>query len=205
MRTHATPRLLAATGSAGVRSMAARRLTTCARRNALRCSGVVIAAASALAGCATTGLSTEGESHPAPKGPIAVQVEPCIDRTETPERDLGLEATKAFAEKLRATSEFVVTVNARHRLACEVTGFVEGSAVKRWVVPGWGSTVGQVSAMLTDDRTGEILIIARGNATVSAGGLYTIGADSYIVGTAVDNVVEQLRGWARGAPAASGK
>jgi len=158
-----------------------------------------------MAGCASTGLSTEGESHLAPKGPIAVQVEPCIDRTETPERNLGLEATQAFAEKLPATREFVVVAKARYSLACEVTGFVEGSAIKRWVWPGWGATVGQVSAMLTDSQNGEILIIARGNATVSGGGLYTIGAESYIVGTAVDNVVEQLRSWARGAPAESGK
>lgn len=158
-----------------------------------------------LEACVTEGVSTEGDSHPPPAGPIAVEIEPCIDRTETATRNLGGEATQAFAERLRATREFVVSEKARYRLACEVTGFVEGSAVKRWILPGWGATVGQVSAMLTDRQTGEILIIARGNATVSAGGFYTIGADSYIVGTAVENVVEQLRGWASGAPATKGR
>jgi hypothetical protein len=131
-------------------------------------------------------------------GPIDVQVERCIDRTETPKRDLGAEATQAFEEKLRAAKEFLVTNDARHRLACEVSGFVEGSAIKRWLLPGWGATVGQVSAMLTDTKTGEVLIITRGNATVAGGGLYTLGAEGYIVGVAVDDVVGRLRAWARG-------
>jgi len=52
--------------------------------------------------------------------------------------------------------------------------------------------------MLTDATTGEILIIARGNATVAGGGLYSIGADTYIVASAVDEVVRQLRAWATG-------
>jgi len=169
----------------------------CERARGLRSTAAVVAMISAT-GCATVGVSTEGESHRPPTGPIDVQITRCIDRTETPARNLGQEAAQAFEQKLRATKEFVVAEKARHRLACEVTGFVEGSAVKRWVIPGWGATIGQVSAMLTDTQTGEVLIIARGNATVSGGGLYTIGADSYIVGTAVETVVEQLRGWARG-------
>lgn len=151
-----------------------------------------------LAACETTGTSAVGESHPAPPRPIAVQVEPCIDRTETPQRELGAQATRAFQDKLQASVEFAVASDARYRLACEVIGFVEGSAVKRWVMPGWGATVGMVSAMLSDNATGEVLIIARANATVAGGGLYTIGADTHIVPDAVDHVVGQLRRWAVG-------
>jgi len=58
--------------------------------------------------------------------------------------------------------------------------------------------------MLTDGATGEVLVIARANATIAAGGLYTIGAEDYIVPTAVGQVYDQLRGWARGASDAGG-
>ena len=152
-----------------------------------------------LAGCAAQVGAVADLPAQAPRAlPVDVRLEPCIDRTETPGRSLALDATRAFDEKIRATKEFVVRDGARFKLACDVSGFVEGSAVKRWILPGWGATVGQVSAMLTDATTGEILIIARGNATVAGGGLYSIGADTYIVASAVDEVVRQLRVWATG-------
>jgi hypothetical protein len=152
------------------------------------------------AGCQGAAMSTAEDARPAPPRPIAVQVEPCVDRTETSQRELALQATKAFKEKLGASAEFSVSSEARYRLACDITGFVEGSALKRWVMPGWGATVGMVSAMLSDGETGEVLIIARANATVSGGGLYTIGAEDYIVPTAVGQVVERLRSWAGAGP-----
>ena len=152
-----------------------------------------------LAGCAAQVGAVADLPAQAPRAlPVDVRLEPCIDRTETPGRSLALDATRAFDEKIRATKEFVVRDGARFKLACDVSGFVEGSAVKRWILPGWGATVGQVSAMLIDATTGEILIIARGNATVAGGGLYSIGADTYIVASAVDEVVRQLRAWATG-------
>jgi len=152
-----------------------------------------------LAGCAAQVGAVADLPAQAPRAlPVDVRLEPCIDRTETPGRSLALDATRAFDEKIRATKEFVVRDGSRFKLACDVSGFVEGSAVKRWILPGWGATVGQVSAMLIDATTGEILIIARGNATVAGGGLYSIGADTYIVASAVDEVVRQLRAWATG-------
>ena len=165
-----------------------RHLTACA------------AAATALALAACVQVGEVRESHPAPahSGPIAVRAEPCADRTDTSGHDLGGQATKAFAEKLGAATEFKLEQDARYHLTCEVSGFAEGSAIKRWILPGWGATIGRVTAMLTDSKTGEILVIAEGNATVSAGGLYTIGAEEYIVPTAVDDVVTRLRAWARG-------
>jgi hypothetical protein len=158
-----------------------------------------------LAACVQVGVATDTPLKRPVPSPVEVRVEQCVDRTETKGRDLGAQATRAFEEKLRATKEFVVKDDARFRLACDVTSFVEGSAIKRWLLPGWGATVGQVSAMLTDTTTGEIMTIARGNATLASGGLYTIGADSYIVPTAVDDVVQRLRAWALGeSPGAAG-
>lgn len=162
------------------------------------CRLLAASVAALLVGCVQTSLVSGTPTQPPRALPLEVRVEGCIDRTETKDRDLARDATEAFKEKLRATQEFVLKEDARFRLACDVSGFVEGSALKRWILPGWGATVGQVSAMLSDTATGEIMIIARGNATVSGGGLYTIGAETYIVASAVDDVVRQLRAWAAG-------
>jgi hypothetical protein len=127
---------------------------------------------------------------------MQISVQPCIDRTETHVTDLGAQATETFQKELNATKEFSVVSNGRYVLNCEVTSFSPGNAVKRWVVPGWGTTVGQVAAMIQDSKTGEILIILEGIATVDSGGLYTVGAWIYIVPTAVNDIVDQLQTWA---------
>ncbi len=150
-----------------------------------------------LAGCQTTS-TVDVSAKPATPGAITLALNPCTDRTGTRDRDLGAEATRAFQKALGKTSDFVVTDDGRYRLVCEVTDFRAGSAFQRWLLPGTGQTAGKISAMVTDAKTGETQTIIIGEARVGSGGLYTIGAESYIVPAAVDEVVQKLRKWARG-------
>jgi hypothetical protein len=159
---------------------------------------------SVVAGCASVGVSTHARLQRAGAGLIDVRIDQCVDRTETPGRDLGTEATRAFKEKLNLAAGFTVIDSARHRLTCDVSGFVEGSATKSRVMPGSGASIGQVSAMLTDTKTGEILIIARANSSISAGGPISLGAEPNVVPNAVDKIVAQLRSWAQGESPDSG-
>jgi hypothetical protein len=158
-------------------------------------SAVLVMAAG---GCAVTQSHVEVSQPPVAGKAVAFAVERCIDRTDTKGRDLGAESTKAFEQKLREVGGFSMARDARYRLTCEVTAFAEGSAFKRWLMPGYGSTIGQVAAMVTDSETGATVLIVRGNATVASGGLYSAGADSYILPSAVEDVVAQLRKWAAG-------
>jgi hypothetical protein len=151
------------------------------------------------AGCVTA-TNTETNAAAPPGGNVAFHLLPCTDRTGTQGRDLGAEATKALQSRLAAAGLRVEDAG-NYDIACDVTGFNEGSAVKRWLMPGWGATVGQVAVMVTDRRTGQIAITVRGNATVGSGGLYTIGADTYILDAAINDVVKQLRDWAGVKPA----
>jgi hypothetical protein len=150
-----------------------------------------------LLACQTASM-VDVSARPAASGPITLILQPCTDRTLTQERDLAAEATQAFQKALTNTREFVVTNDGRYRLICEVADFRAGSAFARWVLPGQGQTVGKVSAMVTDTKTGETETTVIGEARVSSGGLYTIGADSYIVPSAVDEVVRKLEAWVHG-------
>ena len=150
-----------------------------------------------LAACQTAS-TVDVSARPATSGPITLILQPCTDRTGTQERDLAAEATQAFRKALTNTKDFVVTNDGRYRLICEVADFRAGSAFERWLVPGLGQTVGKISAMVTDTKTGETETTVIGEARVSTGGLYTIGADSYIVPTAVDEVVRKLEAWLHG-------
>lgn len=133
---------------------------------------------------------------PDPNTKVAIRLEPCVDRTGTKGRDLAAEATRLLTERLRGLANFSLLDDAPLILTCEVTQFAEGSALKRWLAPGWGSTVGQIALMLSDAKDQSAVLIIQGNATVSAGGFYTVGAENYILKSATDDVVSKLLAWA---------
>lgn len=128
-----------------------------------------------------------------------MKVEPCTDRTGHAARDLSREATDALLEKLRSAGEFDVRDDGRYVLSCDISAFVEGSALQRWLLPGWGATSSQVAVMVRDSKTGETTAIVRGKATVAVGGFYTVDADRIILASALDDVVRQLRELVAGA------
>lgn len=169
------------------------------RRIAVTLSAAGLAA---LAGCASDWAHRESLPDLRPvstvEGRLQIQLKPCVDRTGYASRDLGREATDALTEKLSAVTEFEIKAGARYVVTCDISAFAEGSALKRWLLPGWGATAGQVAVMVMDSLTGETAAIVRGNATVAAGGFYTLGADQIILSSALDDVVAQLRRLAAG-------
>lgn len=156
-------------------------------------------------GCATQSQMQVTAPAPASGAVLPIRLETCIDRTGTQARDLAAEATRLIAERLRSAAGFEVRDDAALVLTCEVTQYVEGSAFRRWLMPGWGSTVGQIALMVSKAKDQSAVVIIQGNAVVSAGGLYTIGADDYILKSAADDVVSKLRAWAAGPDSASEK
>ena len=130
-----------------------------------------------------------------------IRIEPCTNRTNYQgSRDLAAEATATFTEKMRQSGLFEITPDAQLVLTCDVERFEEGSAAKRWLMPGWGATQAEVVVMVWEKPEDKILATFRSEAAVKAGGLYTIGADQYIFGAAFDDVVKQMKGWTSGSP-----
>jgi len=156
-------------------------------------------------GCATQSQMQVAMSAFPAGATLSIHLEACVDRTGTQGRDLAAQASTLIAEGLRSTPNVLLRDDAPLILTCEVTQFVEGSAFKRWLMPGWGSTVGQIAVMVSNAKDQSAVVIIQGNATVSAGGLYTVGADDYILKSAVDDVISKLRAWAAGADSALGK
>lgn len=154
-----------------------------------------------LSACVTQSASVAPESVTAPSH-RAVQVQACRDRTGFTGRDLGAETTEALVKKLGASGVFQVRSGASLVLTCDIERFEPGSAVKRWVWPTWGATIGQVAVTVWEQPGDRVLGTFRGQASVRQGGLYTAGADQYILGVAVDDIVRQMKAWAEGpAPA----
>jgi len=49
--------------------------------------------------------------------------------------------------------------------------------------------------MIWEQPSQTVLAVLSSVATVESGGLYTIGADNYIIGVAMDEIVSKLKAW----------
>ena len=164
----------------------------------------VLLAAAAVGGCATQTATQIQHPFEATKHRV-VRLEPCEDRTGFKgDRDLKAEATRAFTEKVKATKRFEIREDAPLVLTCDIERFVEGSALKRWTWPGWGRTQAAVAVIVWERPGDKVLATLRSESEVAAGGLYTIGADQYILGVAFDDIAKQLEAWAGGAGSGKG-
>lgn len=154
----------------------------------------LLAAAFALGGCETQSAALVPGPPPTASSRV-VRVDPCQDRTGTASRDLVTEGTRTLTEKVKASGLFEVSADAPLVLTCDIEQFAEGSAFKRWLMPGYGTTRAQVAVALWEKAGDKMLGAFRSHSQVQAGGLYTVGADQYILGAAFDDVIHQLREW----------
>lgn len=129
----------------------------------------------------------------------AIHIAPCIDRTGfAGTRDLGAEATQSLHEEISESGLFEIRPDGELMLSCDIERFAEGSALKRWLWPGWGITKAKITVLIWKQSSQTVLAILSSVATVESGGFYTIGADRYIIGVAMKDIVEKLKFWSQG-------
>jgi len=73
-----------------------------------------------------------------------------------------------------------------------VDDYEPGNAFKRWLAPGFGSTIVHVSGKLTDRSTGEVAGELDYEQGVHWGGAYSIGAWATIFQTVADDITKEL-------------
>jgi uncharacterized protein DUF4410 len=75
--------------------------------------------------------------------------------------------------------------------------FDEGNAAKRWLVPGWGSTVSEVKVSILDNSGTEVGTV-EATETVAIGGVFSVGADNYIMDRVAKALAQKLAEKLRG-------
>ena len=103
-----------------------------------------------------------------------------VNRELTKEGLLGTEGTSN-----------IVTMN------INIIEYRKGDAFKRWIWPGYGSTVLVVEATLLDDQ-GNVDATAQANRSVDAGGGYTVGAWENIFDDVAADLVADLKSKIKG-------
>jgi hypothetical protein len=76
-------------------------------------------------------------------------------------------------------------------LDSKILDYDQGDAFKRWLLPGWGSTVLTIQSDLRQE--GQVVGTVDAKRTVSVGGAYTIGAWKTVFDNLAGDVVEDLR------------
>jgi hypothetical protein len=77
-------------------------------------------------------------------------------------------------------------------LVSRIVNYQKGSAAKRWMAPGWGSTILAVECDL-QEQNGNIVGIVKAKGEVAAGGLYSAGAWMTIFKSVADDIARDLK------------
>lgn len=83
-------------------------------------------------------------------------------------------------------------VSAAVVLKTKLIEYEPGSAFGRWLLPGLGTTICTVDAEILDKQTGALIGRLHSRQTVSFGGAYSIGADTYICKRVADELVGEI-------------
>jgi len=78
-------------------------------------------------------------------------------------------------------------------LNTEIIDYEMGNAFKRWLLPGWGSTILNVRGELIDGRDGSVAGNIDHQRSVHFGGLYTIGAWKTIIQSVANDIATDLQ------------
>ena len=150
-------------------------------------------------GCATQSAAVVKASF-SPARYRAVKIEPCQDLTGfAGTRNMKEEGTRILTEKVKAMNLFEISTDAPLVLTCDIESFAEGSAVRRWLGPlAQGATHATVAVIVWEAPGDKMLALMRSRSSVEIGGLYTTGADQYILDVAFNDIIKQMEAWTKG-------
>ena len=144
-------------------------------------------------GCGTVQHKVDFKSGYFPQTNTMIEVSSVTNETgETFDINIEKMLSNALAEALR-DEELLWTGNESPKLVLEskIIEYKKGDAFKRWLLPGWGSTVLIIQSDLRDNN--GIVGSVEAKRTVSIGGGYTIGAWKTVFASIAKDVVKDLR------------
>lgn len=158
--------------------------------------GVLGALAIAGSGCGSVEHSAQFEPTFVPKADTRIEVGPVTNDTgQTFDQDLQQMFTDALTQELQSQNLLWTagTQGAHLVIATRIVAYEPGNAFKRWLLPGYGSTVITLHCELKESPGGKLVGSVDARRTVSIGGLYSIGAWRTIFSSVAKDVVKELR------------
>ena len=150
----------------------------------------------ALGGCGAVHHAAQLESGFLPKPDMRIEVGPVTNATaQTSEIDVSQHFAAALGKALEKKDLLWTEGKGSERLVLttKIVEYEEGHAFKRWLLPGWGSTVLSIQGDLKEQTSGKIIGSVEARRSISFGGLYTIGAWMTIFPSVAEDVVDELQ------------
>jgi hypothetical protein len=144
-------------------------------------------------GCATRHQVTL-EPNAVLEPPVAIEVAEPVDRSPEPEPGVPMLVSVTLSKELaRRQLQWSSGAAGQHLLLrVQVLDYQRGNAFKRWLLPGWGSTVLWLRGDLADSERGTLIGSFESRHSVSFGGLYSVGAYQRIFERAAADVVDDI-------------
>lgn len=159
---------------------------------------LLIVAVSLLSGCATGQVKSTGGADAAvlpnpgatvEVGKIAVESEKQFDF------DLAALLNETLVAALKE-EQILWTgdkTTPRFLFDARIVDYEPGNAFKRWILPGWGSTVLEVRGEIRSPDSGAIAAVIENKRSILAGGAYTIGAWKSIFSDVAGDLVREMK------------
>lgn len=149
-----------------------------------------------VAGCVTSKPMVTMEKGASLSVYKAFEVSPVLNETgRTFEFDVADTLTQNIKSKLRDKGYVVdgaVPLEEILIIKSSLLSYEPGSAFKRWLAPGFGKTQATVKTLLIDKKTGGVIGEMVSAEAVSAGGLYSAGADKRILDAIAEGIVDEI-------------
>ena len=166
------------------------------RLRRLAAVGVLGALAITVSGCGSVQHSAQFEPTFVPKADTRIEAGPVTNDTgQTFDVDLPQMFTDALTQELQSQN-LLWTAGAQGDhliIATKILEYDPGNAFKRWLWPGYGSTVINLHCELKESPSGKVVGSVEARRTVSFGGQYTIGAWRTIFRSVAKDVLQELR------------
>jgi hypothetical protein len=150
----------------------------------------------ALFGCGTANQTLKMDDNFRCPPESKIEVGKVTNETGKTFEEIDIIATfsEAITQKLEAQNLlFKELPSERIVLETKIVEYEPGNAFKRWLLPGYGSTVLAVKCDLKLPPDQKLIGSLEARRTVDAGGGYTIGAWKTIMGQVAEDVIKKLK------------
>jgi hypothetical protein len=147
-------------------------------------------------GCGSVRHVSKYEPEFLPKADTRIEVGNVLNETgQTFDIDVSKMFTDALSKVLEEEGLLYKggSVSSQFLIESKLVEYEPGNAFKRWLLPGWGSTVLSVHCELKEIPSGKMMGYVDARRTVSIGGGYSIGAWRTIFGNLAEDVVDELK------------
>jgi len=147
-------------------------------------------------GCGSVRHVSKFEPEFLPKPDTKIEVRSVLNETgKTFDFDVSKMFTDAIAQALDKEGLLYKggSVSSQFLIESKLVEYEPGNAFKRWLLPGWGSTVLSVHVELKENPSGKMMGSVDARRTVSIGGGYSIGAWKTVFGNLAEDVVDELK------------